>query len=183
MKALALLKHNIDTLLKTRGHSRRDLAGWVRQSTNKRLIDPWISHIFTNPDQDIPAKYLDRIADFLGVDVHALFQPGLSTATDRRKGERRSGQDRRVNHLRSQAHAALAPVSANLTEADIADLIRLRTLSVESRAEIRRSIDALDRAERAAAARMPRSPAVDSGTGQVGSRAPRAKRQAGGRGD
>lgn len=177
MKALALLKHNIDTLLKQRGHSRRDLAGWVRQSNNKRLIDPWISHIFRNPEQDIPAKYLDRIADFLGVDVHTLFQPGLTSETDRRKGERRSGRDRRVTHLRNQARAVLAPASAHITEEDIADLIRLRTLSADSRAVVRKQIATLDRSEREAVGQTQAARDAGKAGGTAGASAVRGRRR------
>lgn len=126
MKPLAILKLNIDTLLKSRGFTRRDLASWVRQSTNKRLIDPWISHVFRNVEQDIPAKYLERIADFLGVDVYMLFQPGLSAATDRRKSERRVQMERRVtrNPLRP-----LEPTDGEFLQ-------KLRKLSVEERVRV-----------------------------------------------
>lgn len=97
MKALPLLKHNIDTLLKARGQTRRELAQWVRQSINKKKIDPWISHIFTNPDAEFQMKYLDRIADFFGISVYQLFQPGISPLTERRNGERRKLADRRIS--------------------------------------------------------------------------------------
>lgn len=183
MKALPLIKHNIDTLLKARGQTRRDLASWVRQSANKRLIDPWISHIFTNPDAEIQTKYLDRIADFFGIAVYQLFQPGISPLTERRKGgDRRSGRDRRVSHVTSQLHAALSPASANLTEADIADLIRLRTLSGQSRAVLRENAEALARAEREAAARSSGRRVVDTTASAPvaaavhGNRRPRADR-------
>lgn len=85
MKANALLKRNIDTLLKARGQTRRELAAWVRQSVNLRKVDP-LGKIFTEPDREFQAKYLDRIAEFFGLAVYQLFQPGISPLTERRGG-------------------------------------------------------------------------------------------------
>ncbi len=100
MKAHYLLKKNIDTLLRARGQSRHDLAVWCRRG------DSWISQIFTNPERELPLKYLDRIADFFGIATYQLFQPGISPLTERRKGQdRRSGQDRRVSRAFPQAQA------------------------------------------------------------------------------
>lgn len=98
MRASLLLKHNIDTLLKARHQTRHDLAVWVRQSTDKGKVDPWISKIFTRADREFQLKYLDRIADFFGIAVYQLFQPGISPFTERRKGaDRRDGRDRRIS--------------------------------------------------------------------------------------
>lgn len=98
MRASLLLKHNIDTLLKARHQTRHDLAVWVRQSTDKGKVDPWISKIFTAHDREFQMKYLDRIADFFGIAVYQLFQPGISPFTERRKGhDRRGGRDRRIS--------------------------------------------------------------------------------------
>jgi hypothetical protein len=178
VKASKLLRHNIDTLLKARGQTRHDLAFWCRRS------DAWISKIFKDSDDggqanSIPLKYLDRIADFFGIATYQLFQPGISHLTERRKGERRLVRDRRVSHLTQQAREALKPTSAHIAEEDIADLIRIRTLSPESRVVVRQSIEALDRSEREAAARKPRPRSADAGTGQEESRAPRGKHRSG----
>lgn len=90
MKAHHLLKKNIDALLKARGRQRKDIAVYCRRS------EAWLSQIFTNEDRNMPLKYLDRIADFFGLETYQLFQPGLIPDTDRRTGrERRSGLDRR----------------------------------------------------------------------------------------
>lgn len=98
MKALPLLKHNIDTLLDARNQTRHDLAVWVRQSTNRKRVDPWISKIFTTADAEFQTKYLDRIADFFGIAVYQLFQPGISPLTERRsRSNRRTGRDRRIS--------------------------------------------------------------------------------------
>lgn len=179
MKALPLLKHNIDYLLNLRQQSRRDLASWVRQSTDKKKIDPWISQIFTSPTREFQIKYLDRIADFFGLTVYQLFQPGLegSTVAERRKaGERRTGRDRRVSHIMGQLRAALVPTSSQITEADVADFLRLRSLTAESRVEIRRQIDVLARSEREAVAPVPKRRVVDKredATKPAASRGPR----------
>jgi transcriptional regulator with XRE-family HTH domain len=177
VKAPYLLRSNIDALLKARGQTRHDLAFYCRRT------DAWLSKIFTdNPDvqrNGIPLKYLDRISDFFGIATYQLFQPGISSLTERRKAERRLGRDRRVSHLTQQAREALKPTSAHIAEEDIADLIRIRTLSPESRVVVRQSIEALDRSEREAAARKPRPRSADAGTGQEESRAPRGKHRSG----
>lgn len=101
MRADSLLKHNIDAILKARGQTRHDLAVWARQSTDRKKVDPWISGIFTRPNREFQFKYLDRIADFFGLAVYQLFQPGISPLTERRAGhERRNGQDRRISARR-----------------------------------------------------------------------------------
>lgn len=123
MKANLLLKHNIDTLLKARHQTRRDLAAWVRQSLDPKKIDPWISQIFTNPDREFQMKYLDRMADFFGIAVYQLFQPGISPLTERRSGtERRRVKDRRIS---------AAVLSEKPGDVDVMSLIR--TLSTAGR--------------------------------------------------
>lgn len=176
MKAHYLLKKNIDALLTARGHTRHDLAVWCRRG------DSWISQIFTNADREVPLKYLDRMADFFGIATYQLFQPGISPLTERRKGaDRRSGRDRRVSHLGQQIQATMTPVAANVTEADIADLLRLRTLTPESRVMLRKEMDVLARAEREAAARAGgRRRGVTAESAATGPAAPARRRSAGG---
>src|SRR3990167_5291086 len=136
MKANHLLKSNIDTLLHKRGQTRRDLAMWVRQSIEKRKVDPWISHIFTNPDNEFQMKYLDRIADFFGLAVYQLFQPGISHLTERRAGhERRSGQDRRINARLPGEQRTIHGVS--LSSDDVAVLKDLHELKNEDYQRVR----------------------------------------------
>jgi transcriptional regulator with XRE-family HTH domain len=173
VKASYLLKQNINSLLKARGQSQRDLANWCRRT------ESWLSQIFTNEDRGIPIKYLDRIADFFGIATYQLFQPGISPLTERRKGGDRRKGERRVSHLTNQLRASLSPVSANLTEADIADLIRLRMLSADSRAVVRKEIDTLDRSERAAAARGPARRGAGTEATAADSPAPRGRRRSG----
>lgn len=140
MKASYLLKTNIDKLLQARHQSQHDLAQWCRRS------DAWLSKILGKDNRNIPLAYLDRIADFFGIATYQLFQPGISPLTERRKtADRRSGADRRVSALNSQVRESVAATIATLTAEDVADLIRLRTLGGESRAEVRRSMHALER--------------------------------------
>lgn len=147
MKALPLLKHNIDTILKDRKQTRRDLAQYVRQSMNNKVIDPWISHIFNDPEAEIQMKYLDRIADYLGVRVYQLFQPGISHLTERRKAERRSGRDRRLAAMNQRVRHTLSEAIASLNQADVADMIRMKLLTDASRDRLRDGIKALERSE------------------------------------
>lgn len=118
MKALPLLKHNIDTLLARRGETRRQLAEWVRQSTDKKKTDPWISRIFTREEREFQIKYLDRIASYFGIEVYQLFMPNISSLTERRSGrDRRSGVDRRIGHQPSmRAPLTMQTLSPLMTE-------------------------------------------------------------------
>ena len=92
MRANLLLKTNIQSLLRARGNNQKDLAQWCRRS------ESWLSHIFKDPDREIPTKYLDRIADFFGLATYQLFQPGVGRSTERRTGmDRRQGGERRIS--------------------------------------------------------------------------------------
>jgi hypothetical protein len=134
MKAKALLKHNIDTLLKARHQQRQDLAQWCRRSP------AWLTQILTKPEREFPTKYLDRVADFFGIAVYQLFQPGISQLTERRKAtERRSGQDRRISKaLQLESVPPVAPTP------DEWKLIRLRRgLTAEEQARLDRAGEVL----------------------------------------
>lgn len=132
MKADALLKHNIDALLRARGQSRHELAVWVRQSSDRKKVDPWISGIFTRPNREFQFKYLDRIADFFGLAVYQLFQPGISPLLERRAGrERRTGQDRRINGRRADLPSTPIRQLA-VTPEDEALLAELHALDYEN---------------------------------------------------
>jgi hypothetical protein len=176
MKALPLLKHNIDTLLHARRQTRRDLAQWVRQSMNNKIIDPWISHIFNTPDAEIQTKYLDRIADFFGVSVYQLFQPGISHLTERRKSERRSGKDRRLSAMNGRVRQTLAEAVAGLTADDVADVIRLKRLGTEARSGVRRRIETLERSEQQALRRKHRGHAAGTASTEARGRVDRSKK-------
>ena len=93
MKANPLIKGNIDTLLRVRHQTRKDLAVWCFKS------ESWISKIFREARREFSFKDLDRIAEFFGIAAYQLLQPGISPLTERRSGlERRSRQDRRLGH-------------------------------------------------------------------------------------
>lgn len=107
MRANQLLKHNIDTILKIRGLNRKDLAQWCYRT------ESWISKIYRNANREIPLKYLDRIADFLGVATYQLFQPGISPLTERRRAiNRRTVAERRIGHAQRELRTVAATVDA-----------------------------------------------------------------------
>lgn len=92
MRADLILLENIGHLLRKRGYQQKDLADWCGHSAK------WISQIL-NGERHLRVVEYDKIADFFGLAVYQLFQPGISPLTERRKrGERRSGEDRRVSH-------------------------------------------------------------------------------------
>jgi hypothetical protein len=105
VKARLILRHNIDTLLKARHETRHDLAYFCRRT------DAWISKILSETESDqqrgVPLKYLDRIADFFGIETYQLFQYGIDHLTERRKGNRRAPEERRIR----RAFAQLSPPS------------------------------------------------------------------------
>lgn len=91
LRANLLLKQNIDGLLRDRGYTRKDLAQWCHRT------EGWISKIFRRPEREFPLKYLDRMADFFGLQPWQLFQPGITRASERRKRiDRRQRAERRV---------------------------------------------------------------------------------------
>jgi hypothetical protein len=179
VQATRLLKSNIDALLRARRQTRHDLAMWCRRS------DPWLSKILSESPTDqargVPLKYLDRIADFFGLAAYQLLQPGLTGLLERRKAERRSGKDRRLSALNQKVRQSLSEAVASLSPADIADMIRLKTLTAESREAARIAMQELENAEQQAARRGRTRPAAAkastaalarSGVGKVRDRAP-----------
>jgi hypothetical protein len=143
MKASALLKANIDALLRARHQTRHDLASWCRRS------DAWLSKILGKDNRNIPLEYLDRMADFFGLATYQLFQPGISPLHERRKGlDRRKGRDRRLSAMGHHVRESVSSTIANLSAADVADLIRWKTLTDDSRAAVREAMQAVERSER-----------------------------------
>lgn len=120
------MKANIDTLLRARGQTRRDLAQWCRRT------DAWIGKIMTVESREFPMKYFDRIADFFGIATYQLLQPGISPLTERRKStDRRSGQDRRISRAMLGASGA--------SDAEL--LARIRPLLKDEREKLWHWID------------------------------------------
>jgi hypothetical protein len=165
MKAGYLLRQNIEALLKARHQNKHDLAQWCRRS------DAWLSKILGKDNRNLPLEYLDRIADFFGIATYQLFQPGITPLLERRKRDRRSGRDRRLGPMQSHMREQVSSVVASLTPDDVADVIRLRALSPESRDVLRQSIQALRRSEpktyRPKRPRRPADPPSESSTGDV----------------
>jgi hypothetical protein len=141
MKASALLKHNIYALLQARRQTKHDLAQWCRRS------DAWINKILGKDNRNVPLEYLDRIADFFGLSAYQLFQPGISPLLERRKADRRSGKDRRLAAMNMRVRETLSTAIANLSAEDVADVIRLKTLSEASRETLRQAAQQLARSE------------------------------------
>ena len=130
MKALALLKANIETLLRARGQEQKDLAQWCRRS------EAWLSAALSKEERGIPVKYLDRIADFFGIATYQLLQPGITPLTERRsKVKRRSGMDRRLSALRLVSDAPPHLV-VSLEPEEVARLQRIRLLSEADRQKV-----------------------------------------------
>lgn len=126
LKANALLKRNIEALLRARGHRQRDLAEWCHRS------EEWLSKALRDERRGLPVKYMDRMADFFGIAVYQLFQPGINSLTERRSGlERRQFRERRVGRgglMREQPasnQAALVELISYLDEGEQADFVRM----------------------------------------------------------
>lgn len=128
MNANSLLKHNINTLLRSRGQTRAELALWCRKSRS------WLDKIMSENRREVPVVLLDRVADFFGLATYQLFQPGINPLSERRSGkERRSGFDRRVSHAH-ELHRD-APSMALLSE-------RMRALTPDAYRRFARRVEA-----------------------------------------
>jgi len=86
-RADLLLAQNIRALLTARNVDQKDLARWCGHAP------AWLSKILAG-DRGIKTKELGMIGDFFGLTVSDLFQFGISV--ERRRGERRAGQERRT---------------------------------------------------------------------------------------
>jgi hypothetical protein len=152
-RANATLKANVDAILKARGQTREDLSKWCRREVS------WASKILNDPNRWFPNPYLDRVADFCGLQVYQLFQPGISPLTERRVRDRRTGKDRRMRGVSHHVRETVSQMVATMTEQDIATLIRLRALSPPDREEVEKSIRELPRERK----RGPRTSNADGG--------------------
>jgi hypothetical protein len=170
MKANALMKRNIDALLTERRLSRKDLAQWCYRG------ESWISKIMKEDRREFPMKYWDRIADFFGVAPYQLLQPGIGGVAERRRAERRSGKDRRVSALNQRVRISLSEAVASLSQTDVADMIRLKALSAESREAARIAMQELERSEQQAVRRGHIRPSAVQASGAATTRASRGKK-------
>lgn len=92
LKTTVLFAENIRALLHDRHQTQDNLARWCHRS------GVWLSKIL-KCERQARMEDLDRIADFFGLATYQLFQPGLSSVTERRRaGDRRTGKDRRISH-------------------------------------------------------------------------------------
>jgi hypothetical protein len=172
MKAASLLKANIDALLRARHQTNHDLAQWCRRS------DAWLSKILGKDNRNVPLEYLDRIADFFGLATYQLFQPGLTGLLERRKGDRRTGRDRRLSALNHQVRESVSAAIADLSATDVADLLRLRSLPQAARDSARTAIQALERSAHEAARQGKPRPHAERALGGATKRAPAERTRA-----
>jgi hypothetical protein len=92
MRARLLLARNIHACLIARGENQTALAVWCRKKSS------WINKILAGK-RPMHIDDFDRVADFLGIGVYQLFQPGISALTERRRrADRRKGRERRIGH-------------------------------------------------------------------------------------
>lgn len=127
MKARLLLARNIHAILTARKESQTALALWCHKKVS------WINKILAGR-RPMHIDDFDRVADFLGISVYQLFQPGVSALTERRRpGDRRKKQDRRIGHAertvisegfptKGQGHEATDDAAA-ATQAELAALV------------------------------------------------------------
>lgn len=95
-KAVHVLRENIRSLLAGRKEDQVTLARWCGHEKS------WINK-FLNEGRGLRIPDLDGIASFFGIDPYQLFQPGISSLTERRiSGDRRIGADRRIGHAGRQ---------------------------------------------------------------------------------
>jgi transcriptional regulator with XRE-family HTH domain len=104
MKAPLLLAQNIAALLKRDGLKQKDLADWCHHS------EVWISAILTGK-RDVALRDMDRIADLFNLSAYQLFLPGISSRTERRKYDRRSGVERRIGHAHRGMQMAASDIN------------------------------------------------------------------------
>ena len=97
LRADILLAENIRTLLNVRGIDAQALAIWCGHKP------AWISKILNN-ERGVQVRELGQIADFFGLTVPQLFEPGISPLTERRHRQRRTGQERRSGEDRRRKY-------------------------------------------------------------------------------
>lgn len=101
LRADVLLAQNIRALLNARRVDQQALAVWCGHGA------AWISKVLAN-ERGLRIQDLGRIADFFGVTVANLFQPGLAVER-RRATDRRAGRDRRKADRRGQRRSDIHP--------------------------------------------------------------------------
>lgn len=102
LKAEYLLIQNIRALLAARGVDDKALAMYCGHKP------AWLSKILSG-ERGIGLPDLDKVADFFGLTASQLLQQGISPLTERRRAERRSGDERRAKDRRRGTHDRLSP--------------------------------------------------------------------------
>lgn len=104
LKAEYLLIHNIKALLADRNVDAAALAFAIGHS------QAWISKILSG-DRKMKLSDIDAVADFFGLTVSQLLSHGISSFTERRKRDRRSGDERRsgLDHRRARPQHTSGP--------------------------------------------------------------------------
>ncbi len=148
MKAGYLFKLNVEALLRQRGHTHHDLAQWCHRT------DAWLSKILGKDDRNLPLKYIDRIADFFGLETYQLFAPGITPLTERRHAKRRVLKDRRM----------AAAVENEIPAADRRALDQLNALTVDERRRVESWLVATLHGRATTPARSGQDVPVQSGT-------------------
>lgn len=130
--ALEQLRQNIAALLRERKEDQKTLAFTMGRH-------PTTINKFLKGSRELQLADLDKIAQFFGLATYQLFQPGISSVTERRQGrDRRSGRDRRVGHIGRQLHALSLQHAHGFGRSDVVELSeRITNLSPEIRAIVR----------------------------------------------
>lgn len=91
LRAVNQLRENVKELLRRRGHNQNQLAFALKRH-------PTTVNKFLMGTREVQLADLDGMADFFGIPVYQLFQPGISRLTERRVLSRRRDADRRIGH-------------------------------------------------------------------------------------
>lgn len=91
LRAVNQLRENVKALLFVRKEDQKTLAFAAG-------IDPSTLSKFLKGDREIQLANLDGVAEFFGIAPYQLFQPGISTLTERRIAQRRTSHERRIGH-------------------------------------------------------------------------------------
>lgn len=100
LKLKYILIENIRALLVARRIDQGDMAFAVGHS------NAWISKILSG-DRNMSIEDIDKVAGYFGLTGSQLVCHGISSVTERRKRERRSGEDRRKGDRRRENVADL----------------------------------------------------------------------------
>lgn len=91
LRAINQLRENVRELLRRRGENQNSLAFALRRH-------PTTINKFLMGKREVQMADLDGMADFFGLPIYQLFQPGISRLTERRMVARRREADRRIGH-------------------------------------------------------------------------------------